>query len=320
MIRASIDDVSLRARLDALPPDGITIFTLGGGRVRGALLHGSRLVNQMRANHRLGPLETMILGQACLGATLMGAMLKEGDWIALKVDGDGPAEGLSVEARAEGAVRGRLYHSPITFEGTIEDFDGSALFGSGSLSVTRFSASSPQSFVGSIALKPGRLAQNLAAYYFESEQTRTAFDLSVDFDREGRAIGAGALFFQALPGADEGFLGRVEESLRLIPSLGAYFAEGGTREAFLETELHDLFPESLGERGAAFECSCSRDRFASFFGSAKGDLLNDLAENGPWPVETVCHNCGSAYYFTREELEAMRDARRGRDDSSDGEN
>jgi molecular chaperone Hsp33 len=311
MIRASIDD-ALRARLDALPPDGITSFTLGGGRVRGALLHGSRLVNQMRANHRLGPLETMILGQACLSAALMGSMLKEGDRIVLKVDGDGPAEGLSVEAGAEVAVRGRLYRSPIALEGPIEDFDGSALFGAGSLSVARFSASSPGSFVGSIALKAGRLAQNLAAYYLESEQTRTAFDLSVQFDREGRAVGAGALFLQALPGADEDFLARAEESLRLIPSLGAFFAAGGTREAFLETELHDLFPESLGEKSASFDCSCSRERFASFFASAQGDLLEDLAQRGPWPVETICHNCGSAYYFTREELGAMLEERSAR--------
>jgi molecular chaperone Hsp33 len=312
MIRASIDDDALRARLDALPPDGITLFTLGGGRVRGALLHGSRLVNQMRANHRLGPLETMILGQACLGAALMGSTLKEGDRISIRVDGDGPVGGLSVEAGAEGAVRGRLYHSPIEFEVPAEDVDGPALFGSGSLSVARSSAGSMQSFVGSIALKEGRLAQNLAAYYLESEQTRTAFDLSVNFDGEGRAIGAGALFFQALPGADEDFLARVEESLRLIPSIGAFFAAGGTREAFLESELRDLFPESLGEKRAVFDCSCSRERFASFFASAQGDLLADLAQRGPWPVETICHNCGSAYYFTREELGAMLDERSAR--------
>jgi len=218
----------------------------------------------MRANHRLGPLETMVLGQACLGAALLGSTLKEGDRIVLRVEGDGPAEGFSVEASAGGEVRGRLFKAPIELEGVSEDFDDSALFGSGSLSVTRYSASSPRSFVGAIALKSGRLAQEIAAYYLESEQTRTAFDLSVEFDREGRAIGAGALYFQALPGADEDFLARVEESLAGLPPLGSYFAGGGTRRAFLETKLHDLFPESLGDKGAVFECSCSRERFAAF--------------------------------------------------------
>ena len=310
MIQARIDDEALAARLKTLSPDGITVFTLGGGRVRGELLHGTAMINQMRANHSLGSLETMVLGQACLGAALMGSTLKEGDKIILRVEGDGPAEGFSVEATAEGTVRGRLYRSPIAVEGGGEDFGATGLFGSGSLSVTRFSANSPQPFIGSVMLRSRSLAQELASYYLESEQTRTAFILDIEFDEGGRAIGAGALFFQALPGGDEDFLGRVEDSLSALPPLGAYFAAGGVREAFLETELHDLFPEILGDKGAAFGCPCSRERFSSFFASAQGDLLADLAGRGPWPVETICHNCGSAYYFSKEELEAMLAARK----------
>jgi molecular chaperone Hsp33 len=317
MIRAQTDDDDLNARLRSLYPDGITVFTLGGGRVRGALLHGTAMINQMRANHGLGSLETLVLGQAFLGAALMGSMLKEGDRIILRVEGDGPAEGLSAEAWAEGAVRGRLYRSPIGQGGLSADGVGSALFGSGYLSVTRFSSGSPQSFVGSVALKSGSLAQELASYYLESEQTRTAFVLDIEFDEGGRAIGAGALFFQALPGADDEFLGRVEDRLAALPALGAYFAAGGQRDAFLQAELRDLFPEVLGQKGAAFDCPCSRERFSSFFASAQGDLLADLAGRGPWPVETICHNCGSAYYFSKEELEAMLRAQRARRDGSE---
>jgi molecular chaperone Hsp33 len=305
MIRAPIDDYALKARLASLSPDGITVFTLGGGRVRGGLLHGTALVNQMRANHALGSLETLALGQACLGAALMGSTLKEGDRMVLRIDGDGPAEGFSVEAWAEGRVRGRLYRSPIAIEGGPAPSGASPLFGSGTLSVTRFSAGAPQPFVGAVPLKSGSLAQELASYYLESEQTRTAFALDIEFDERGRALGAGGLLLQALPGADEDFLGRVEERLGSIAPLGAHFASAGTPVAFLETELHDLFPEILGEKGAAFDCPCSRERFASFFASARGDLLVDLAERGPWPVETVCHNCGSVYRFPKEELEAM---------------
>jgi len=130
MIRAPLNDDDLEARLSSLTPDGISIFTLGGGRMRGALIHGSRLVNQMRANHRLGPLETMVLGQACLGAALLGSTLKEGDRIVLRVEGDGPAEGFSVEASADGSVRGRLFNSPIELEAAAAAYGDSGLFGS----------------------------------------------------------------------------------------------------------------------------------------------------------------------------------------------
>jgi molecular chaperone Hsp33 len=295
----------LEQRLASLEGDGITVFTLGGGRARGALLNGSRMVASMAANHELGGLETMLLGRAYLCAALLGSTIKEGDRLALRVDGDGPAEGLSVEASSEVSVRGRLFRSPIVLGGELESFEGGNLFGTGSLTMTRFSAGKGQSFVGRVALKTGRLAEDLAAYYLQSEQTRTAFDVGIEFDTSGRAIGAGALFIQALPGANDDFLERVETCLPSLPRLGRYFAEGGERLAFLEERLHELFPEILGDKGAAFACACSRERFGSFLRSGTEEFLSDLAEKGPWPIETVCHNCGSAYYFEKTEIEEM---------------
>jgi molecular chaperone Hsp33 len=309
MIQAAIHDEQHQARISALAPDGLTVFTLGGGRVRGALLHGTRMVNAMRANHGLGPLETMVLGRAYLGAGLLSSTIKGGDRLALRIDGDGPAEGFSVEASADGSVRGWLFRSPILVSGPIEDFDAFSVFGSGSLTLSRFPEGRPRPFTGTVSLKTGRLAQDLAAYYLESEQTRTAFALGIDFDPEGRAIGAGALYFQALPGADDEFLAKVEDALAGLPLLGRYFSAGGGREGFLEKELHPLFPEILGEQRVAFDCPCSRERFATFLRSLNEELLVELASVGPWPIETLCHNCGSAYHFPKEELEAMLKAR-----------
>jgi molecular chaperone Hsp33 len=312
MIQAPIDDAELEASLSALPPDGITIFTLGGGKVRGALLNGTRMVNAMRANHGLGPLGTMALGQAYLCAGLLGSTVKGGDRIGIRADGDGPAEGFSVEASADGSVRGWLFRPEIAVQGPIEDFGSFSIFGSGSLTVARFAEGRPAPFTGTVALKTGRLAQDMSAYYLESEQTRTAFALGIDFDADGRARGAGALFFQALPGADEGFLAKADAALAGLPLLGRYFSAGGGRETFLYKSLHPLFPEILGEKRVAFRCPCSRERFAAFLRSSNGELLAELAGVGPWPVETLCHNCGSAYHFPREELEGMlEDSLRG---------
>jgi molecular chaperone Hsp33 len=305
MIQVPIADEAHQNRLSALTPDGLTVFTLGGGRVRGALLHGTRMVNAMRANHRLGPLETMVLGRAYLSAGLLSSTIKGGDKISLRIDGDGPAEGFSVEASADGSIRGWLFRSPIAVQGPIEDFDSFSVFGSGAITVSRFAEGRPRPFTGTVSLKTGRLAQDLATYYLESEQTRTAFALGMDFDPEARAIGAGAIYFQALPGADDEFLAKVEEGLGALPPLGRYFSSGGDRQSFLETELHPLFPEILGEQSVAFACPCSRERFARFLRSVNKETLVELTTVGPWPIETVCHNCGSAYHFPREELVAM---------------
>jgi molecular chaperone Hsp33 len=264
----------------------------------------------MRANHKLGALETLLLGRAYLCAGLLGTTIKGGDKLILRAQGDGPAEGFSVEALADGSVRGHLYRSPIEIDPGSESQGERNLFGSGSLTMTRFAEGRRAPFVGTVEIKTGRLAEDLASYYLESEQTRTAFDVGIEFDREGRAIGAGALFLQALPGADDEFLSRVEASIPSLPKLGLYFSGGGKRHDFLNGHMRDLFPEILGEKGALFACGCSRERFKTFLSSGAEDFLTELAEVGPWPIETVCHNCGSAYHFAKDEIEAMLASRR----------
>ena len=309
MIHAPLDTETEKL-LASIDSDGITIFTLGGGQVRGALLGGTRMVNQMCANHRLGALETLLLGRAYLCAGLLGTTIKGRDKLILRAQGDGPAEGFSVEALADGSVRGHLFCSPIELASIPEDRGERNLFGSGSLTMTRFAEGRSQPFVGTVAIKTGRLAEDLAAYYLESEQTRTAFDIGIEFDRKGRAIGAGALFLQALPGADDDFLSRVEASIPSLPKLGLYFSKGGKRHDFLNECMGELFPEILGEKSASFTCGCSRERFETFLGSGTKDFLTELATVGPWPIETVCHNCGSTYHFAKDEVEAMLASRR----------
>jgi molecular chaperone Hsp33 len=342
MIERPIADPLLEKRLETLPPDGITIFTLGGpggpegGDLRGAILHGTRLVTRMRVNHGLGILETLILGHACLAAALVASTLKGRDKASLNLACDGPARGWSVEGRAlDGpaagvggsgpgrsvAVRGYLHGDSIPVEAPLDSWDTSPFIGSGTLSMTRFIAGTVRPHTGTIKLKAGRLAEDLARYYLESEQTRTAFDLGIGFDTEGRVSGAGAIFLQALPGAREDFVSKAEAGLLGLPSLGAWFGGGKPATDLLASafgagsragearggsdEVQDFGLRVLEELPAVFHCDCSKERFASFVRGSEGGLLHELATEGPWPVVMTCHNCSSAYEFSKEELEAM---------------
>lgn len=69
MIYAPID-TALQQQFEHLEQDGLHIFTAGDGLFRGGLFHGTRFVNRMRAQHHLGILETLVLGQASLCAAL----------------------------------------------------------------------------------------------------------------------------------------------------------------------------------------------------------------------------------------------------------
>lgn len=325
MIHAKLNDPILEAHLGDMPQDGLGLFTLRspsgpeGGEVRGAILHGTGLVAAMRANHGLGILETLILGQAYLAAGLMASTLKGEDKVSLQMACEGPARGYSVEGRvrttAQGqksvGVRGYLLKDPIPLEVPPESFDTAPYIGQGSLTVTRFIAGAPRPFSGAVKLATGRLGEDLAWYYLSSEQTRTAFSLGLSFDKEGRVAGAGGLFLQALPFAGEDFVSRAEASLLGLPSLGPWFAAGKTAADLLDLAFHEQGLKTYETLEASFYCDCSREHFASFLGNSGSELLEDLAITGPWPVLTTCHNCASVYSFSREELEAMRDAKKG---------
>ncbi|MEI6386276.1 MAG: Hsp33 family molecular chaperone HslO [Spirochaetota bacterium] len=340
MIEAPITDARLVAHLGALPPDGLHFFTLGspdgppGGELRGALVHATRLVNRMRANHGLGLLESSMLGQACVAAALLASTLKGEDRLGLRLDCEGPAQGWSVEASASTGsfgVRGHLFLDAFDLPQVPESFDTAPLVGAGSLTLTRRSEGATQPFTGRVALKTGRLAEDLAVAFLESEQTPTAFDLGIHFDREGRLVGAGGLYLQALPGATASLLERAESALAGFQPIGRYFAEGGQAEAWLGASFASMGLVLRGSAPVAFRCNCEKERFAKFmanvgsekttsqapgslFGGPAGEpdatppasprrsLLHDLAEEGPWPVEAVCHQCGSRYHWSREEL------------------
>ncbi len=90
MIKTTLEGESLKERLLASAKDRIYNFLLADGAVRGAILHGTRMVNEMRTNHELGIFETLVLGRAYLGAGLMSANLKGTDAISLKIECSGP--------------------------------------------------------------------------------------------------------------------------------------------------------------------------------------------------------------------------------------
>lgn len=320
MIRRALNDPSLENALSVMTPDGATYFTVAPpgspAALRGIILHGTRAIVQLRVNHDLGPIETLLLGKACLCAGLMAAVLKDTGAVSMRIDGDGPADGLSAEGRRSESgtisVRGRLFLNPIPFTVPPETLESASLFGRGSLTITRFANDAGRPFSGTVSLGTGGIAKNLVRYFLESEQTKTALDAGIQFDREGRPRGAGALFLQALPGADPEFIAAVEDAMSGLPPLGLWFAEGGTRTEFVRSLYGKFGALVVGESGFRFDCPCSKERFGSYLAALDSKSLHGLAETGPWPVETVCHQCNSVYRFEREEIVAMLPESEGR--------
>lgn len=300
---------TLKEQYRASARDRIATFLLAGGAVRGAILNGTRMVNEMRANHELGILETLVLGRAYLGVALMAADLKGDDRVAMQINCSGPIKGLQVEANAFGEVRGYLKRVPIPIDRPMEDFDLCRFFGAGILSVAKYLKSANQPFTGQVELRHGNIAQDLTHYYLTSEQTPTAFNLSIKFDRAGEAVGAGGLCLQAMPSAGDDLAADLESRALGFPSLGEVFASEGTPADVALEAFARYAPRILSDRRVEFMCHCSHARLRRLLTLLPIQDLKDLRDNGPFPVQMRCHNCNTAYEFSREEIQAIYGSR-----------
>jgi molecular chaperone Hsp33 len=308
MILAPIQDRETTSHLDSIAADGMDIFLLDGGNYRGALLGGTRMVNQMRANHQLGIMETLILGHAYLAAGLLTSLIKGNDRISLSIDCDGPIGGVAVDANARGEIRGYVKNPDLTIAAPLDSFDTAPFIGEGTLTVTRHLEMAKRPVSGHTRLHHGTIAHDLAHYFVASEQKPTALSLSVQFDHDGRVSGAAALFVQSLPESDQSAAPEIDRLVQGLPSLGTLVAGGDTPSHIVHTYLGAFSPDIIGTRSVEFACGCSSERFADYLASLPPAELADIAENGPFPVKVTCHNCNSTYMYKREEIEELRDS------------
>ena len=294
-------------RLRAHRRDQLYQFLLDSGRIRGAVLHATRMVGEMRANHDLGPLETLVLGQAYVAAGMMCVNLKSPESLTIKVDCSGPIGGLTAEGNAHGEVRGYLSRSPIPVPADAGVPRLSDLFGTGpgTLAVTKRLRDGTRPFTGVVEIRYGSLAEDLAYYFATSEQTPSALNLSVSFDDAGHVTGAGGIFIQALPGARDTTVREVERLLRDEPALGAAFAGGEQPPDLLERVFGAHQPVILARRRVLFMCHCSAARFRHHLAALLRTELEDILEHGPLPVVTTCLFCNTTYRFGRDVMTAL---------------
>ncbi|MBN1523356.1 MAG: Hsp33 family molecular chaperone HslO [Spirochaetales bacterium] len=293
---------TIKERLLASKRDKMHQFLLADGQIRGVIVHGTKLVNEMRTNHELGILETMMLGYGYLGTLLLSSSLKGEERVVLELSCDGALKGMSVEANTFGEVRGSLKVKNIPVHAPLETYDLSPFIGTGILSVTKFLHDRKQPFSGKVEFTSGSFAYNLAMYSLESEQIPSSYSLSVCFDSEASVTGAGGLLVQAMPGADPGVITGMESIVNELPPIGKEFSESVSAEGFVLQNFAMFDPQFIAERRIVFYCHCSRERFYRFLSCLDRHELSDIAENGPFPVVLTCHNCNTNYKFAQNEI------------------
>jgi molecular chaperone Hsp33 len=295
-----------KERLQASARDRSYSFVMNDGMVRGSMVNTTKMVKEMRTNHQLGILETLVLGHSYIAGTLIASGLKGNDRISLQIDCSGPVKGLVVEANSYGEVRGYLKKVPIPITKPMDDFNLSPFFGAGFLSVTKYLEDAKQPFTGQVELQYGSIAKDLTYYYSKSEQIPSAVALSILFNSNGEVTGAGGLLIQVMPGADDTTIDGIEELVKDLPSLGECFSENKDIEEIIHAVFRHCNPKILANHRVEFMCHCNEDRMKNYLLLLPASDIADLSENGPFPMELICHHCNTTYYFSQQELKEIR--------------
>lgn len=322
MIKKQIEDKELNEFLQTLEEDKLRIFTMAEGRVRGALFHGTRFVNQLRAQHNLGILETYILGQASLCGALTIPMMKDMEHTAIKFEGNGPAQGYSVEASSTGFVRSFLFNEHIQLDKPLESWDLNPFLGQGTITFSRIHKDDKYPQSSTVEVNSGNIATDFATYFAQSEQINTAFNSSIQFDKQGRVIGAGAMYLQIMPktggtakvgsqvdshaeetAEDEDLLRRVENAFKACPSLGLLYSEKQVDSEDIIIGLFREFSPTISlTRDVIFDCKCNEEYYINYLRTLPKEQIEDIKKNGPDPLEIICRNCGSIYKIPVEKI------------------
>ena len=94
--------------------DYVIRATAADGQIRAFAATTRDLVEQARKAHNTSPVASAALGRLLTAGVMMGVDMKgEDDVLTLKIQGDGPIEGLLVTADSHGNVKGYAYNPQV---------------------------------------------------------------------------------------------------------------------------------------------------------------------------------------------------------------
>lgn len=274
--------------------------------IKAMAIQGRDLVERARTIHQTLPVATAALGRTLLAASMMGQQLKEEDGsVTLRVSGGGPLGNILAVSDSGGNVRGYVQNGlvELPLKGPAKLDVGRAVGTQGSLTVIK-DLCLKEPYVGTVPLVSGEIAEDVTAYFAESEQIPTACALGVLVDTDLSVAAAGGYLIQLLPGADDAVIDRVEAGIQRVGTVTQHLNQGMTAEELLRQVLSDFDLELLETVPVEYRCYCSRERMKNALRSmGKKELLDLVAEQGR--AELTCQFCDAVHVFETEELEAL---------------
>ena len=275
--------------------------------VQAAAIYSRNLTERARQIHKTLPVATAALGRTLMAASMMGDMLKEKDGsVTLRINGGGPLGSILAVSDSDGNVRGYVQNGQVELplKGPAKLDVGTAVGTNGSLTVIK-DLKLKEPYVGTIPLVSGEIAEDITAYFAESEQIPTACALGVLVDKDLSVAVAGGYLIQLLPGATDEDIDKIEAGIARVGQVTTQLSQGLSAEALLRLVLADFDLELLETVPVEYRCYCSRERVEAALASIGSDALAELAQDGK-DISVGCQFCGTEYTFSPAELEAIQ--------------
>ena len=285
--------------------DQLIRATAAEGGIRAVGVITTRLTEEARQRHKLSYVATAALGRTMSAGLLLASNMKrEGSRVNIRVKGNGPLEGILVDAGLDGTVRGYVDNPDIELppnnRGKLDV--GGAVGSEGYLYVVR-DVGYGYPYSSTVELVSGEIGDDITHYLTTSEQTPSALLVGV-FVGAGGVTAAGGILIQILPKAarDEALVATLESRIAKLTGFTPLLQAGKT--------LPEIFEELLGDMGLVilpevqmvrFHCGCSFERVLGALKMLGEAELQDMIEKEEG-AEATCHFCGEVYQASSHEL------------------
>ncbi|MBQ7870859.1 MAG: Hsp33 family molecular chaperone HslO [Oscillospiraceae bacterium] len=276
------------------------------GYVKAVAIRSTGIAERARNIHHTTPTATAALGRLLTAASMMGNMQKvENGALTVQIKGGGPLGTLLATSDAVGNVRGYVHNPGITllekYAGKLDV--GAAVGTDGMLTVIR-DLQMKEPYIGSVKLVTGEIADDITAYFAQSEQTPTACALGVLVDVDCSVRVAGGYLVQLLPGAPDDVICKVEAGIACAGAVTPMLDSGLSPEEILRKVLCEFDLEFFDETPVEYRCYCSRERVSQTLITIGKKDLREIIDEGK-DISIECQFCDNVYKFTPEDVQNL---------------